>query len=128
MSLLRRCDDTQPTAPDDDHGVARCRAARRRWRTQGHRIPSNLLAKGDEPLTAIFVNGQKVFQGDATCIGRDIQFLGTVSMKDAMALPLKKGANQVVLVARENYAGWAAAAELTDAAGLSGPALAAEGR
>jgi hypothetical protein len=59
-----------------------------------------------------FVNGQKVFQGDATYISRDIQFLGTVSMRGAMAPRLKKGANQVGVKVKENYGGWAAAAEL----------------
>jgi hypothetical protein len=76
----------------------------------------------------IFVNGQKVFQGDATYISRDIQFLGTVSMRGAMAPRLKNGANQVGVKVKENYGGWAAAAELADPAALSGPALAAEGR
>ena len=75
-----------------------------------------------------FVNGQKVFQGDATYISRDIQFLGTVSMRGAMAPRLKKGANQVGVKVKENYGGRAAAAELADPAALSGPALAAEGR
>jgi hypothetical protein len=31
-------------------------------------------------------------------------------------------------ILKENYGGWAAAAELADPAALSGPALAAEGR
>ena len=60
----------------------------------------------------IFVNGQKVFRGDATYIRRAIQFLGTVSMRGAMAPRLKKGANQVGVKVKENYGGWAAAAEL----------------
>ena len=69
-----------------------------------------------------------MFQGDATYISRDIQFLGTVSMRGAMAPRLKKGANQAGMKVKENYGGWAAAAELADPAALSGPALAAEGR
>ena len=44
-----------------------------------------------------------------------------------MAWRLKKGANQVGVKVKENYGGWAAAAELADPAALSGPALAAEG-
>ena len=71
----------------------------------------------------IFVNGQKVFQG-ATYFSRDCQFLGTVSMRGAMAPRLKKNANQVGVKAKQNYAGWAR----RDPAALSGLALAAEGR
>ena len=45
--------------------------------------------------------------------------------RSAIAPRLKKGANQVDVKVKENYGGWAAAA---DPAALSGPALAAEGR
>ena len=45
---------------------------------------------GHSDAVDIFVNGQKVFQGDATYISRDIQFLGTVSMRGVMAPRLKK--------------------------------------
>jgi hypothetical protein len=87
-----------------------------------------LMTFGYSDALDIFVNGQKVFQGDATYIIRDIQFLGTVSMRGAMAPRLKKGANRAGVRVKENYGGWAAAAELADPAALSGPALAAEGR
>ena len=68
------------------------------------RSPGRLL-RGVVVLTYavdIFVNGRKVFQGDATYISRDIQFLGTVSMRGAMAPRLKKGANQVGVNVKEN--------------------------
>jgi hypothetical protein len=45
-----------------------------------------------------------------------------------MAPRLKNRANQVGVKAKQNYGGWAAAAELADPAALSGPELAAEGR
>ena len=54
-----------------------------------------LMTFGYRDAVDIFVNGQKVFQRDATYISRDIQFLGTVSMRGAMAPRLKKDANQV---------------------------------
>ena len=86
------------------------------------------MTLGYSDVVDIFVNGQKVFQGDATSITRDIQFFGTVSMRGAMASRLKKGANQVGVKVKKNYGGWAAAAELADPAALSGPALAEEER
>ena len=49
-------------------------------------------------------------------------------MTGAMAPRLKRDANRVGVKVKENYGGWAAAAELADPAALSGPALAAEGR
>ena len=45
-----------------------------------------------------------------------------------LAPRLKKGANQVGVKAKQNYSGWAAAAELAGPAALGGLALAAEGR
>ena len=46
-------------------------------------VPIRLaLTFGYSDAVDIFVNGQKVFQGDATYIRRDIQFLGTVSMRN----------------------------------------------
>ena len=44
----------------------------------------------------------------------------TVGFKDAVTAPLKRGRNEVVVVVRENYGGWAAAADFADPAGLSG--------
>ena len=39
----------------------------------------------------------------------------------------EEGANQVGVKVKENYGGWAVAAEWADPPALSGPALAAEG-
>jgi hypothetical protein len=72
------------------------------------RIPEAILQLQQQlDQVDIFVNGQKVFQGDATHISRDIQFLGTVSMRGAMTPRLKKGASQVCVKVKENYGGWA---------------------
>ena len=83
-----------------------------------------LMRFGYSDAVDIFVNGQPVFQGDARFLSRDLQFLGTVSFKDAVTAPLRKGRNEVVFVVREDYGGWAAAAEFVDPAGLAGPGLA----
>lgn len=79
-----------------------------------------LLRFGYSDKVHVFVNGQELFEGDATFLSRDQQFLGTVGFHDAVIAPLKRGRNEVAFVVRENYGGWAAAAEFADPAGLSG--------
>jgi hypothetical protein len=69
-----------------------------------------------------------VFQGYATCIRRDIQFPGTVSMRGAMAPRLKKGVESGRRESQKELRRLGRRGRVADPAALSGPALAAEGR
>ncbi|MCL6684716.1 hypothetical protein [Sphingomonas alba] len=89
---------------------------------------SQLMRFGYSDTVDMFVNGRQVFQGDATFISRDLQFLGTVGFKDAVSIPLRRGANQVAFVVKESYGGWAAAAEFVEPRGLAGAGLPAAQR
>jgi len=83
-----------------------------------------LVRFGYSDKVEIFVNGSPLFRGDAEFLSRDLQFLGTVGFKDAVALPLRKGTNRIAFVVQEGYGGWAAAAEFADPEGLTGGGLA----
>jgi hypothetical protein len=85
-----------------------------------------LMRFGYSDAVDVFVNGQLTFQGDARFLSRDLQFQGTVGFNDAVAATLKRGRNEIALVVKEAYGGWAAAAEFADPAGLTGPSLGGE--
>jgi sugar lactone lactonase YvrE len=55
---------------------------------------------------AIFLNGRLVFYGNSAYRYRDTSFLGIVGLYDAVSLPLKKGANEVLFVIGETSGGW----------------------
>jgi hypothetical protein len=78
------------------------------------------LRLGYSDRVHVFVNGQELFEGDATFLSRDQQFQGSVGFHDAVIAPLKRGRNDVAFVVWENYGGWAAAADFADPAGLTG--------
>jgi sugar lactone lactonase YvrE len=54
----------------------------------------------------IFLDGAPVYCGDSTYTLRDSSFLGIVGPYDAVYLPLKRGANEILLVVTENMGGW----------------------
>ncbi len=83
-----------------------------------------LMRLGYSDKVTVLVNGQPVFKGEATFLLRDSYFQGTAGFHDAVAVPLKRGRNEIAFVVYEEYGGWAAGAQFEDPAGLSGPALA----
>lgn len=62
------------------------------------------LGYSDE--TSLFVNGRLVFYGDSAYRSRDTSFLGILGLFDAVSLPLRKGANEVIAVIGEAFGGW----------------------
>jgi len=123
--------------PVESNGIANlarvaARSAKRdsviaEFEVEARRGGSRLMRFGYSDMVDIFVNGSRVFEGDAQFLSRDLQFLGTVGFRDAVSVPLRRGTNRVSFVVREGYGGWAAAAEFADSDGLTGPAF-ADGR
>lgn len=69
-----------------------------------------------------YLNNQLLFEGDDSELSRDQRFLGTVGYYDALYLPLKKGANELLLAVSEsvdNAGGWAVQARFEDLQGLT---------
>ena len=80
-----------------------------------------LLSFGYSDRVILFVNGKRVFSGNAGWRVRDHRFLGTVGFNDAILLPLKKGENEIVAAVSENFGGWAFAGAVANREGLSLP-------
>ena len=54
----------------------------------------------------IFLNGTLIFSGDSSYRRRDPSFLGIVGCWDSVALPLRKGNNELLLAVSEGFGGW----------------------
>ncbi len=68
---------------------------------------------------SIFLNGRILFSGNNSFSTRYPRYLGTVKAdEDAVYLPLKEGANQLVLAVSEVRMGWGFIARLEDLKGL----------
>jgi len=62
------------------------------------------LGYSDE--ASLFVNGRLVFYGDSAYRSRDSSFLGILGLFDAVSLPLRKGANEILFIVGEAFGGW----------------------
>jgi hypothetical protein len=62
------------------------------------------LGYSDE--ASLFVNGRLVFYGNSAYRSRDSSFLGILGLYDAVSLPLRKGANEVMFIIGEAFGGW----------------------
>jgi DNA-binding beta-propeller fold protein YncE len=54
----------------------------------------------------IFLNGRLLFSGDSSYRLRDSSFLGIVGYWDSVNLPLRQGANELLLAVSEGFGGW----------------------
>jgi hypothetical protein len=72
------------------------------------------LTFGYSDEVTVFLNGAPLFSGDSRFTVRDPEFNGIVGLNDAVYLPLKKGANELVLLVTETFGGWGFMARLED--------------
>lgn len=66
----------------------------------------------------IYLNGKRVFFGNAGWRVRDYRFLGTVGFFDSVGLDLKKGDNELLVAVSETFGGWAWAGAIEDQSGI----------
>lgn len=76
------------------------------------------LTFGYSDRVRIYLNGKRVYFGNAGWRVRDYRFLGTVGFHDAVGLDLKKGDNELVIAVSETFGGWAWAGAMIDTKGL----------
>jgi hypothetical protein len=62
----------------------------------------------------VFLNGRLLYSGNAGFGTRDPEFLGLVGLFDELALPLRRGRNELWFAVSETFGGWAVAADLPD--------------
>lgn len=72
----------------------------------------------------VYLNGALLYAGDDSQGSRDYRFLGTLGWYDALQLPLRRGANEIVFAVSEGGegrvgGGWAANAAFPDMTGLT---------
>ena len=97
-----------------------------------HKNQVDLPAAGDaynatpEPLRVpvapggmVFLNGTLLYAGNAGFGTRDPEFLGIVGLFDELALPLRRGPNELWFAVSETFGGWAVTADVPDRAGIT---------
>ena len=87
--------------------------ARTRIDADGDHVKKLYIGYSDD--VTVFLNGQILFRGRSAQNFRDPGFLGIVSAdNDAVYLPLKKGANELLLAVSELGGGWGFVCRLAD--------------
>lgn len=76
------------------------------------------LRFGFSDRVRIYLNGKRVYFGDAGWRTRDYRFLGTVGFFDSAGLDLKKGDNELLVAVSETFGGWAWAGAIGNRAGV----------
>ena len=66
----------------------------------------------------LFCNNQLIYSGNNGYRTRDYRFLGSIGYFDSVYLPLKKGANEVILAVSESFGGWGIQAKLENLEGI----------
>ncbi|GJL92574.1 hypothetical protein [Hyphococcus sp.] len=76
------------------------------------------LRFGYSDRVRIYLNGKRVYSGDAGWTARDYRFLGTVGFFDSVGLDLKQGDNELLVAISETFGGWAWAGAIEDQEGI----------
>ena len=66
----------------------------------------------------VYLNGKLLYRGNDGFGTHDPDFLGIVGLFDELALPLKRGQNQLWFAVSETFGGWAITADLPDRTGI----------
>ena len=67
----------------------------------------------------VYLNGRMLYAGNDGFGTHDPDFLGIVGLFDELALPLKRGANELWFAVSETFGGWAITADLPDRDGIA---------
>lgn len=67
---------------------------------------------GFSDRAVVFLNGRRLYRGDASYRSRDYRFLGSIGFHDTVYLPLARGANELVIAVSESLGGWGVQARL----------------
>lgn len=67
----------------------------------------------------VFLNGRLLYAGTSGFGTRDPDFLGIVGLFDELALPVKRGPNELWFAVSETFGGWAVTADIADRSGIT---------
>lgn len=76
------------------------------------------LRFGYSDRVRIYLNGKRIYYGNAGWRVRDYRFLGTVGFFDSVGLDLKRGDNELLVAVSETFGGWAWAGAIEDRSGI----------
>jgi hypothetical protein len=79
------------------------------------------ISFGFSDYVAVFLNDKVLYFGIDNFRSRDYRFLGTIGFFDMLALPLKKGRNELWFVLAEDFGGWGVKAKLENMERISLP-------
>jgi hypothetical protein len=66
----------------------------------------------------VYLNGKMLYAGNDGFATHDPEFLGIVGLFDELAVPLKRGSNELWFAVSETFGGWAITADLPDRTGI----------
>jgi hypothetical protein len=67
----------------------------------------------------VYLNGKMLYAGNDGFATHDPEFLGIVGLFDELALPLKRGSNELSFAVSETFGGWAITADLPNRNGIT---------
>jgi hypothetical protein len=73
---------------------------------------------GFSDAVRVYLGGRLLYAGSDGYRSRDYRFLGSIGLFDEVALPLRKGDNEVWLAVSEQFGGWGVMARFEDLAGI----------
>lgn len=74
---------------------------------------------GFSDRAVVYLNGTALFAGNDSYRTRDYRFLGSIGYWDTIFLPLRIGANELVVSVSETFGGWGLKARLRDLEGIA---------
>lgn len=77
------------------------------------------LQFGYSDRVRMYLNGRRLYFGDAGWRVRDYRFLGTVGFFDSIGLDLQEGHNELLVAVSETFGGWAFAGAMSDREGVT---------
>jgi glyoxylase-like metal-dependent hydrolase (beta-lactamase superfamily II) len=75
---------------------------------------TRLLTFGYSDRASVYLNGALIYKGNNGYLTRDYRFLGTIGLFDSVALPLKKGDNEIWIAVSEDFGGWGIMGQISD--------------
>ncbi len=94
-----------------------------RFEVPSDQAVTKLLKLGYSDVARVYVNGSLLFQGDNRQYSHDPGFLGIVGLHETLAVPLRRGRNDIAFVIEETSGGWAAEAQFVDPQALQSAAF-----
>ena len=86
---------------------------------QSNNAQVKALKLGYSDSARVYFNGKLIFSGNNEYRSRDYGFIGAIAYNDTVYLPLKAGANDLLITVTENIGGWGVQARFEDSSGIT---------